>query len=163
MTCEQSLRLLASAIDGQVPPKLLKPLIEHLETCGTCWLDAEWQMKVKRVLASRPAEPLPPGFARRIAERLDREERSARESIVDWRRLTLRLLPVAAGLAAMAVVVHRGESRSPDDLAAAIVAFGQEEVRRAHAPPIGRDTTDRQTIGFLLLAPSTEQPTEGPR
>jgi hypothetical protein len=157
MTCQAALHLLASASDGYVPPSWLEPLIDHVGTCAACWSEAETQMMVKQILASRPEEPLPAGLARRIAKRLDREALVARRSMIDWRRLTLHLVAVAAGLAATAVVVHHAEPRRTVDLARAIVAFGQEEVRTAHFLPLARDATDEQTLGFLLLAPSSDQ------
>ena len=71
MTCDESLRLIASATEGRVAPGPLNDVVSHLEVCACCCRAAEAQMEVKRVLASRPYESLPDGLALAIGAGLD--------------------------------------------------------------------------------------------
>lgn len=74
MTCDESIRLIASATEGRVGPGPLRDVVNHLEACAVCRREAEAQMEVKRVLAARPVERLPERLARAIGARLDAED-----------------------------------------------------------------------------------------
>lgn len=87
MTCAESIRLIAAAMEGRVSPQLLDALVAHLEQCDICRAQAEGQFAVRQALASRPEEPLPDGLAKRIADRLDREGPIAVRTVLDWRKL----------------------------------------------------------------------------
>jgi hypothetical protein len=69
----------------------------HLSACEACRAALETQRSVSAVLRLRPVDRVSPGFAARLAERLD--EASGWFGIADWRAWTLRLAPVAAALA----------------------------------------------------------------
>lgn len=97
MTCDQSVLLIASAIEGGVAPRELDVLISHLQGCPACLREAEAQNTVKRIVASRPAEPLPDGFAHRLAARLEAEGSRGVPPRFNWRKWIVRLLFVAAG------------------------------------------------------------------
>ena len=73
MSCAESLRLIAGAMEGRVAPQALDAMVDHLEQCDRCRFEAEMQRAMQQIVASRPDEPLPDGLAKRIAERLDRE------------------------------------------------------------------------------------------
>jgi hypothetical protein len=74
MTCDESIRLIASATEGRVAPGPLRDVVSHLEACACCCREAEAQMEVKRVLARRPFERLPGRLALAIVASLDAED-----------------------------------------------------------------------------------------
>jgi hypothetical protein len=76
MTCDESIRLIASATEGRVAPGPLRDVVSHLVSCACCRREAEAQMEVKRVLASRPFELLPDSLALAIVASLDAEDAS---------------------------------------------------------------------------------------
>ena len=92
MTCDKSIKLIASAIEGRVAPIDLDTLMTHLTRCPACSIEAEAQTTVKRLLAARPEEALPEGFALRLAARLDAEAPLGAAARIDWRKWTARLL-----------------------------------------------------------------------
>ena len=67
MQCDDAIRLIGSADDGRVGLDMLDTLMTHLEGCASCRREAETQIVVKRVLASRPDESIPTTLARHIA------------------------------------------------------------------------------------------------
>jgi hypothetical protein len=159
MTCDQSIHLIASAIDGRVAPIELETLMAHLGRCLTCRLEAEGQITVKRLLASRPEEPLPDGMALRLATRLDAEGALGVPRGIDWRNWTVRLLPAAAGLMLVAGVAHillRHSSSidqsadRPADLPAAVAAWGRGEMR-ALQEPVAVNLSDRALLWASLM------------
>jgi hypothetical protein len=92
MTCDKSIPLIASAIEGRVAPIELETLMTHLARCPACLIEAEAQTTVKRLLAARPEEALPEGFALRLAARLDGEGPLGAPRRIDWCKWTVRLL-----------------------------------------------------------------------
>jgi hypothetical protein len=81
MTCDESLRMIARATEGHVSPGPLDEVVSHLESCALCCREAEAQMEVKRVLATRPFEPLPERLARRLAEPVANDDPRAFASV----------------------------------------------------------------------------------
>jgi len=148
MTCSDAIRLIGRATEGAVSPNALDALLEHLERCDACRTEAEDQVLVKRVLASRPEEPVPDGLAAAIATRLDDEGPIASGSFINWRKLTLRCLPVAAMLALAAAVSHRAGAREALNETAAL---WHQYVYARQIPLSGPEVTDEQVFALLLL------------
>ena len=71
MRCAEAIRLIGRAEDGQVGFDVLEALMAHLDTCRPCRFEAETQVVVKRVLASRPDEPVPQELSQKIAASVD--------------------------------------------------------------------------------------------
>jgi hypothetical protein len=92
MTCDKSIQLIASAIEGRVAPIDLDTLMTHLARCPACSIEAEAQTTVKRLLAARPEEAVPEGLALRLAARLDAEGPLGPPEEIDWHKWTVRLL-----------------------------------------------------------------------
>ena len=154
MTCAEAVRLIAAAVEGGVAPGLLDELVAHIERCAACAAEAETQMLVKRLLGATPMLALPPGAAGRLGARLDREAASRRKSSIDWRVWTVRLVPVAACLVAIAAVLHYVVRQSHAiEVSAAIADWGRDEVRSLQSPRIDQGTSDRQLLGVLLMDP----------
>lgn len=155
MMCDQSIHLIASAIEGRVAPIELETLMAHLRRCPTCQMEAEAQITVKRLLASRPEQPLPDGFSLRLAARLDAEGPLGVSAGIDWRKWTVRLLPAAAGLILVAGVAHRVLQQSsfiarPADLPAAVASWGHGEMRALQAP-VDLNLSDRALLWASLM------------
>ena len=154
MTCDKSIKLIASAIEGRVAPIDLETLMAHLTQCPACSIEAEAQTTVKRLLAARPEEALPKGLALRLAARLDAEAPLGAPQGIDWRQWTVRLLPVAAGLALVAGMVHGArEDSSIDqwpDLPAAVASWAHAQVRVLQTP-VDLDISDRALLWASLI------------
>jgi hypothetical protein len=71
MRCAEAIRLIGRAEDGQVGFDVLETLMAHLDACRPCRFEAETQIVVKRVLASRPDEPVSQELSQKIAASLD--------------------------------------------------------------------------------------------
>lgn len=84
MNCDESIRLIAAAMEGRVPPPALEMLLDHLEECPVCRFEADMQMTVRRLIESRVEEPLPEGMAERLTARLSKEGPIVRRSVIDW-------------------------------------------------------------------------------
>jgi hypothetical protein len=84
MKCDDAIRLIGSAVEGQVSPTVLDTLMAHLEPCQSCRHAAETQVEVKRVLASRPHESIPRDLVRRIANALDAATVQPARTLIDW-------------------------------------------------------------------------------
>jgi hypothetical protein len=165
MSCGTAIRSIARALEGRVAFNELDALVDHLERCATCHAEAETQMVVKRTLASRPHEPLPYGFTRRIAARLDAECALFVRRATDWRRWTIRVLPAAAALALVAATVQRfHRPASPSiDLPAALASWAQNEMRLLRSSLSG-DLNDQILLGALLMkTPRTVSPATSSR
>lgn len=163
MSCAESLRLIAGAMEGRVAPQALDALVEHLEQCDACRFEAEMQRAMQQIVASRPDEPLPDGLAKRIAERLDREGPIVRRTPTDWRRLTLRLAPAAAALIVLAVLARRPGRPGESDLSRQVVRWGQGEFAEVHPPSGLTSMTDAAAFGLMLLHDPETRPKEGPQ
>jgi len=86
----------------------------HLTSCAGCRAALDDQRHVARLLHARVDTPVRPGFAQRVAARLDRQDEPA-ESILDlanWRAWTAGLAPVAAALVVLAWL-GVGAARTP--------------------------------------------------
>jgi hypothetical protein len=84
MKCDDAIRLIGKADDGRVGLDILDTLMTHLEHCVSCRSEAETQILVKRVLASRPDESIPVTLARRIAMQLDAAASRPARALVAW-------------------------------------------------------------------------------
>ena len=84
MKCNDAIRLIGKADDGRVGLDILDTLMIHLEQCVSCRIEAETQILVKRVLASRPDESIPATLARRIAMQLDAAASQPARAFVGW-------------------------------------------------------------------------------
>jgi hypothetical protein len=84
MRCHNAIRLIGSADDGRVGLQMLDALMTHLEQCAPCRQEAETQIVVKRVLASRPDEAIPLTLARRLACELNSVASQPVRPFVAW-------------------------------------------------------------------------------
>ncbi|HEV8582683.1 MAG TPA: zf-HC2 domain-containing protein [Thermoanaerobaculia bacterium] len=99
LRCEETLEVLESYLDGDLPPAESSRLREHLERCPACAAELELAGRIQRELRSLPELDCPP-------EVIERVRQSGRGEVVPFRPreqvLGLRLA-TAAALLAMAI------------------------------------------------------------
>jgi anti-sigma factor RsiW len=118
VTCDESLRVLADAVDLLEDASTADEWRAHLHFCPTCRAEVETQLSVRWVLSRRPEDVLPDGFAERLALALDREQPRVLEE-ANWRKWSIWLLPAAA---ALLIVAINGERPSSVPSLGAVVA-----------------------------------------
>lgn len=120
--CEHALQSIVRQVDGVITPAGRDDLQRHLAHCATCQDEAEAQAVVRAILQSRPPEPMPHGFAERLAARLAAVERPFTAWIdrMNWRKWSMYLLPLTAVLLLVALREHARKISQPLDLVAAV-------------------------------------------
>ena len=124
--CQSVLRMIGPALDLGMDTRTLARLMEHLEQCDACRSEAEGQFLVRQILTGRPDEPLPDGFAQRLAARLDDASCGWWLETTNWRAWSIRLMPAAAALLGFALA-GSGLGRTRADLSSEIVEWGMHE------------------------------------
>lgn len=118
--------LIVRAVDRELDAAALDRLMRHVDRCAGCRYEAATQFDVKRVLASRPEDPLPAGFAEQLSARLTRERFPySWIDLANWRAWGVGVLSAAAALFVTIVtadvpVLPPAESL---DLSAAVIAW----------------------------------------
>jgi anti-sigma factor RsiW len=92
MTCERWEPMLSLYLDGELSASDVSQLERHLEICERCREELASFRELSGVLATQP-EP-DPFFLTRVRAR--RDEELGTGSVQVWRRLAVRLLPLAA-------------------------------------------------------------------
>ena len=96
VTCSEVTVLITREVDGLISDDARAQLSDHLARCADCRAAAEVQREVAHLVRSRPAAPVPLGFAARVSARV--AEDLTWFGMAEWRAWTWRLLPVAAAL-----------------------------------------------------------------
>jgi anti-sigma factor RsiW len=117
MTCERWEPLLSAYLDGELTASDVSQLEGHLETCEPCREELVSFRELSGMLATEP-EP-DPFFLTRFRARRD-EEMMGTGSVQIWRRLAVRLLPLAAAalIGAAAVIWLSVEEAGLEELEA---------------------------------------------
>lgn len=102
MTCADAEPLLAAAADGALDDPRRARLDAHLAACASCRAALDDQRQVAAILASAVLDEVSPAFLARVNNRIDGADDWL--EIVDFRAWTLRLAPIAATLALIAVL-----------------------------------------------------------
>ncbi len=102
MRCDDAERAVIARAAGRLDPAAARRLEAHLDGCPACRGAAAEQDDVAAVLSARPDAAPPLGFATRVMARLDAPPTWL--DVIDWRRWTVRLAPVAAALLVVAAV-----------------------------------------------------------
>jgi anti-sigma factor RsiW len=103
LNCEDARSLIGRSVDGTLTPRALDTLRAHLAECPACQEEADTQLLVRQLLATREPEALPPGFDERLAARLATERPLILQpgswfDRANWRKWSIYLLPAAAVL-----------------------------------------------------------------
>lgn len=102
MRCDEAARAAMRQASGRLDAAEARRLQAHLDGCPGCRAAVAGQDDVAAVLSARPDAAAPLGFAARVMARLDRPPTWL--EVIDWRRWTVRLAPVAAAFAVVAAV-----------------------------------------------------------
>lgn len=65
-SCEEALQVLAEHLDDELDPGLRTQLLEHLDTCRSCYSRAEFERRLKAHLRSLGQEPVPVAVTERV-------------------------------------------------------------------------------------------------
>ena len=158
MRCDDvELAVLARAA-GRLDPAGVERLEAHLDGCPACREAVAGQEDVAAVLSARPVAELPLGFATRVMAHLDGPPTWL--DVINWRRWTVRLAPMAAALLVVAAVgLGPPEAVEPvefSDLVTDWVGAGDA----AGPPPFSLLWQDEVTEDTLLEAVLTANPDE---
>lgn len=99
MNCQKARASIARAAEGVVTDADFR---RHIADCESCRAILEDQVTVRYLLSALPAETVPVDFATHVTARL--EPRALLLDWTDWKSWTLRLAPLAAGLAVIAAI-----------------------------------------------------------
>ena len=102
MRCDDVERAVIARAAGRLDAAGAERLEAHLDGCDACREAAGGQDDVAAVLSARPDAAAPLGFATRVMARLDGPPTWL--DVINWRRWTVRLAPVAAALLVVAGV-----------------------------------------------------------
>ena len=147
MTCDDARSRMARAAEG---PAEDADVLGHVEHCNGCRAMLEDHMTVRYLLSTHAVDAVAPGFAGRVRARI--APRASPFGWTDWKSWTLRLAPVAVGLAVVALVRLQ---RVPVPSLEAVMEHWM--TGRRHVPVIGLFWHDAPQ-GVLLEAVLEGQP-----
>jgi predicted anti-sigma-YlaC factor YlaD len=99
--CSDFADRLARAADLSAAEAIDPALAAHLQTCESCRAALDDQRRIRVMLTSRPALAASPALRVRVREALEQERTWT--GVIDFRRWTWRLVPVAAAVALLTV------------------------------------------------------------
>jgi len=111
MTCDDARGLIARRADESGENGSDTALDLHVLGCADCRAALEEQREVVAVLRSRPIIAVSATFSQRLAAQLD--EASGWFGIADWRTWTIRVAPIAAALALIALLTSSSTHTQP--------------------------------------------------
>jgi anti-sigma factor RsiW len=124
MTCDEATRLTAAAGGRELSPANRRLVDAHLAECGACRAEIAGQEEVAALLRSRPPLDVSPAFTRRVLDRVAAVPAWA--DVIDFRKWTWRLSPVAAALLLAALLLPSNRA-----------ATTSVEARPSNEPAIG--------------------------
>jgi anti-sigma factor RsiW len=107
VTCHDAERLIVGEVDDAIGCDERRALEAHLEVCPACRGVLSEQRTVAAVLAERPEDVVPSGFAARVLARLAEEAEGGDGwlGLAEWRVWTCWCAPIAAGLLLVAALL----------------------------------------------------------
>lgn len=158
MRCDDVEHAAMRRASGRLDPAGAQRLRAHLDGCPGCRAAVAGQEAVAAVLSARPAAAAPMGFAARVMARLDRPPTWL--DVIDWRRWTVRLAPVAAAFAvAAAVGLGPAEAVEPIEFSDLVTDWvGDDDA--AALPAVSLLWQDEVTDDTLIEAVLTAAPGE---
>ena len=145
---------IARAADGSLDDAELAAVNAHLASCDTCRGQLDAQTTARRVLAARPIAPVR-DLSAAIRATLEAERPWIER--LNWRRLSLRVAPIAAALTLVAMfVINAADSsavRTADTTAATESAVADPTVASAL---YSGEVSEDQLLGLLLSARADE-------
>lgn len=115
--CDDLIPALLRAADGTLPAGEQARLDAHLATCAACAEALADQRAMRGVLAATASTPVVTHVGARVMATLREEARTAAPAaswldVLDWRRWTWRLAPLAAALALAVAGVSRTDAQA---------------------------------------------------
>ena len=158
MRCDDVERAVIARAAGRLDPAGAERLEAHLDGCAACREAAGGQDDVAAVLSARPDAAPPLGFATRVMAHLDGPPTWL--DVIDWRRWTVRLAPVAAALlVAAAVGLRPAEAVEPIEFSDLVTDWvGVDDA--AESPALSLLWQDDVSDDALLEAVLTAGPDE---
>lgn len=132
--------------DGSLDDAELATVGAHLQSCAECRDQLDAQSVARRVLVARPIEPVR-DLSAAIRSTLDAERPWIER--LNWRRLSLRMAPVAAALSLVALFVVRAADSADTTAAAGDSATAEHTVASALW---SGEVTDDQLLSLFLSA-----------
>jgi hypothetical protein len=174
LSCETAETLIAREVDGLLAGEEAVALDAHAEACGGCRGRRRASLDVARALALRIDAPVPAGFVSRVADRVFPGESIGWMDAINWRRWTEWMLPVAAALLMVAIVVgNRGSavttgdaevtSSEPTAAAADVWTWSGEGEAATALSALGTDVSSEDVLATMLgtLTAGTEGTSNG--
>jgi predicted anti-sigma-YlaC factor YlaD len=173
LTCEAAETLILREVDRLLAGEESAALDAHAKSCSACTARRRASLEVARALALRVDAPVPAGFAARVTGRVFPDESIGRIDAINWRRWTEWMLPVAAALLMVAIVVgNRGatvttgdtEVTSSESTAAADVwAWSGDSDAATALSALGTDVSSEDVLAKMLgtSAAGTEGKSDG--
>jgi anti-sigma factor RsiW len=167
LTCETSESLILREVDGLLAAEELAALEAHAAGCEACRRRRQASLDVARALARRAEAPVPAGFAARVVARAFPEAPPGLLDVINWRRWTARMLPVAAAFLVVAVVAGGSavtttgatEEAGADSSAVAIDvwSWSGESDTTTGMPAVGADVSDEDLLATMLGSAASEK------
>lgn len=115
--CDDLIAALVRAADGPLPSGEQARLDAHVAACAACAEALADQRAMRAALAATTAEPVTTHVGARVMATLREEARAATPTapwldVLDWRRWTWRLAPLAAALALAVAGVSRTDAQA---------------------------------------------------
>jgi anti-sigma factor RsiW len=125
--CGRYESLLIRLADGTIDAAARRELDAHLATCADCREAVDAQRAAREALVGWLPGPVSPEFAVRTMAEIERRQRVPWQALLDFRRWTWRLVPVAASLAILAY----GLAPAGSDAGGAVTVTDQRPVSAA--------------------------------
>ena len=161
LTCETAETLIVAQADGVEHPGNRTELGAHLATCERCRGVLAANAEVRPVLMARPRADVPAHFVARVTARVSSRAQAEWLTLVDWRRWTEWMLPVAATLVLIAgltsVVMETGSQMTTTETATAIEswAVGADDAGSAETAALRQDVSSEELMAAMLGAKTT--------
>jgi anti-sigma factor RsiW len=136
---------LVRAADGSLDAAELAALNAHFASCAACRAELDAQTAARRVLAARPIEPVR-DLSAAIRATLETERPWIER--LNWRRLSLRVAPIAAALTLAALFLVRTADTNASAQAATAAATGHSVASALWSGEV----TDDQLLTLVLSA-----------
>jgi anti-sigma factor RsiW len=153
--CESAEALIVREADALLAQPEREQLDRHAESCAGCKGRREANLAVKAVLAGRVDADVPPAFAAGVVARTVSGMTPGWLTDIDWRRGTEWMVPVAAGLALLAVLAGNTPPSTSTETGtgtAVIESAGAVEDELAGASLPAQDMTSEELLAAMLGA-----------
>jgi anti-sigma factor RsiW len=157
LRCNSAEALIVREADGVLMPLERDLLERHTEGCAACRARREANLAVKAVLSERVDADVHPAFAVQVAARVADAGHVDWLAGIDWRRRTEWMLPVAAALALLVVLVGNTAPASSSDVSTAAVsaetATTAADELTGGVAGLSQDPTSEELLSAMLGAP----------